>query len=125
MSESDESSVPIAPLRRDFCCRKNMLWATSIHQEIPVANFAMAMEQHGFTVAAGASPIAGLHIFDHHGTGHRVIHVARSGRIQIRLDPMTGHDDRPDTAAELYELLVAASHDAATVNNADVANNPR
>ncbi len=101
-----------------------MLWATALDKDITVERFATALQRHGFTPAAGASPIAGLHIFDHEVTGHRVIHVARSGRIQIRLDPLTDHDDRPGTAAELYELLVSASHEAADVTSAEAATTP-
>jgi hypothetical protein len=99
---------PIAELRRDVCCRKNMLWATSLDKSVSNEEFARALEQVGFVRAAGASPIAGLSVFDHGGTGHRVIHVARTGRIQIRLDPLTSHEDRSRAAEQIYELLRAA-----------------
>jgi hypothetical protein len=103
---------PIAALRRDVCCRKNMLWATSLDKGVPEEAFAHALERLGFVRAAGASPIAGLSVFDHGDTGHRVIHVARTGRIQIRLDPLTSHDDRARAAEQIYELLRAASRAA-------------
>ena len=103
---------PMAALRRDVCCRKNMLWATSLDKSVSEEAFARALEQVGFVRAAGASPIAGLSMFDHGATGHRVIHVARTGRIQIRLDPLTSHEDRSRAAEQIYELLRAASRAA-------------
>jgi hypothetical protein len=103
---------PIAVLRRDVCCRKNMLWATSLDKSVSHEAFARALEQVGFVRAAGASPIAGLSVFDHGDTGHRVIYVARTGRIQIRLDPLTSHEDRARAAEQIYELLRAASRAA-------------
>ena len=105
---------PIAELRRDFCCRKNMLWATSLEKGIPEEAFVRALEQQGFVRAVGASPIAGLSVFDHGNSGHRVVFVARTGRIQIRLDPLTSHEDRTHAAEQLYGLLRAASHAAAS-----------
>jgi hypothetical protein len=107
-----DACEPIAALRRDFCCRKNMLWATSLEKGISEGAFARALERHGFVRAAGASPIAGLSMFEHGNTGHRVIYVARTGRIQIRLDPLTSHEDRTHAAERLYELLRAASREA-------------
>jgi hypothetical protein len=103
---------PIAALRRDVCCRKNMLWATSLDKGVSEEAFSRALERLGFVRAAGASPIAGLSVFDHPGTSHRVIHVARTGRIQIRLDPLTSHEDRSRAAEQIYELLRAASRAA-------------
>ena len=102
----------IAELRRDVCCRKNMLWATSLDKSVSSEAFAQALERIGFVRAQGASPIAGLSVFDHGGSGHRVIHVARTGRIQIRLDPLTSHEDRARAAEQIYELLRAASRAA-------------
>ena len=89
-----------------------MLWATKLDASIPESVFASALEQQEFVKAAGASPIAGLHIFDHRVTGHRVIYIPRTGRIQIRLDPLTGHEDRIEAAKRLYELLHRASQEA-------------
>jgi hypothetical protein len=113
----------IAALRRDVCCRKNMLWATALDKGVSEEAFARALERLGFVRAAGASPIAGLSVFDH-DTGHRVIHVARTGRIQIRLDPLTSHDDRSRAAEQIYELLRAASRAASQPSgSAAMANN--
>lgn len=114
---------PIKALRRDVGCRKNMLWATALDKGVSVEAFTYALEQHGFARAAGASPIAGLGVFDHGDSGHRVIHVARTGRIQIRLDPLTSHDDRARAAEQIYELLRAASRVASeSSGNAAKAN---
>jgi hypothetical protein len=112
---------PIAALRRDFCCRKNMLWATSLEKGISEEAFARAMALQGFVRAAGASPIAGLSVFDHGNTGHRVVYVARTGRIQIRLDPLTSHEDRTHAAEQLYELLRAASRAASQSSDSAAA----
>lgn len=114
VEQLDDASAcePIAALRRDFCCRKNMLWATSLEKGISEEAFARALERQGFVRAAGASPIAGLSMFEHGNTGHRVIYVARTGRIQIRLDPLTSHEDRTQAAERLYELLRVASREA-------------
>lgn len=103
---------PLAPLRRDSCCRKNMLWATSLDQRVSRDDFAQALERHGFRSAIGAASVAGLGVFEHGGSGHRVIHVARTGRVQIRLDPLTSHEDRTRAAEQLYDLLRAASREA-------------
>jgi hypothetical protein len=112
---------PIAALRRDFCCRKNMLWATSLEKGISEQAFARALERQGFVRAAEASPIAGLSVFDHGNTGHRVVYVARTGRIQIRLDPLTSHEDRTHAAEQLYELLRAASRAASQSSDSAAA----
>lgn len=121
--ELDDASAcePIAALRRDFCCRKNMLWATSLEKGISEEAFARALERHGFVRAAGASPIAGLSLFEHGNSGHRVVYVARTGRIQIRLDPLTSHEDRTHAAEQLYELLRAASREASQSSDATAA----
>lgn len=89
-----------------------MLWATSLDENVSMEDFACALEQHGFRRAAGAAPVAGLSVFEHGDSGHRVIHVARTGRVQIRLDPLTSHEDRPRAAEQLYDLLRAASREA-------------
>lgn len=89
-----------------------MLWGTRLDASIPELVFANALEQQDFVKAAGASPIAGLYVFDHRVTGHRVIYLPRTGRIQIRLDPLTGHEDRVQAAKQLYELLHRASQEA-------------
>jgi hypothetical protein len=89
-----------------------MLWGTQLDTSIPETVFFRALEQQAFVKAAGASPIAGLYIFDHRVTGHRVIYIPRTGRIQIRLDPLTGHDDRVQAAEQLYGLLQLASREA-------------
>lgn len=107
---------PLAVLRRDVCCRKNMLWATALDKAVSVEAFARALARQGFVQAAAASPIAGLNVFDHGGTGHRVIHVARTGRIQIRLDPLTSHEDRARAAEQIYELLRVASRAASQLS---------
>jgi hypothetical protein len=112
---------PLAELRRDFCCRKNMLWATALGQGVSEQAFIQALERHGFTRAAGASPIAGLSMFEHGTTGHRVVYVARTGRIQIRLDPLTSHEDRTQAAEQLYELLRAASREASEFSDSAAA----
>jgi hypothetical protein len=97
-----------------------MLWATALDKGVSEEAFARALERLGFVRAAGASPIAGLSVFDHGDTGHRVIHVARTGRIQIRLDPLTSHEDRFRAAEQIYELLRAASR-AASQSSGSVA----
>lgn len=121
--ESGDASAcePIAALRRDFCCRKNMLWATSLEKGISEEAFARELERQGFVRAVGASPIAGLSVFDHGNSGHRVVFVARTGRIQIRLDPLTSHEDRTHAAEQLYELLRAASHAASQSSDSAAA----
>ncbi|HWN68240.1 MAG TPA: hypothetical protein VNM90_11430, partial [Haliangium sp.] len=125
MQPTDPSTgESMTALRRDVCCRKNMLWATSLDRSVSEGAFARALEQLGFVRAAGASPIAGLSMFDHGATGHRVIHVARTGRIQIRLDPLTSHEDRSRAAEQIYELLRAACRAACqSSDSAAVAGN--
>lgn len=105
-------SAPVTPLMRDRCCRANMLWGTQLDASIPEAAFTFALERQEFVKAAGASPIAGLHIFDHRATGHRLIYIPRTGRIQIRLDPLTRHEDRVQEAEQLYDLLRLAGQEA-------------
>lgn len=85
-----------------------MLWATSLAQSVSANAFVEALGRHGFQPATGAPPIGGLRVFEHGETGHRVIYVARTGRIQIRLDPLTSHDDRTRAAEVLYEHILAA-----------------
>lgn len=107
----DASADALAPLRRDFCCRKNMLWATSLSTEFASEPFIEALERRGFRSVQDGPRIGGLAIFEHGETGHRVVYVARTGRMQIRLDPLTSHDDRAAAAEYLYEQLRGASHD--------------
>ena len=89
-----------------------MLWASKLDDSISEEAFAPALERQQFVRAAGTSPIAGLCIFDHSPTGHRLIYVPRTGRIQIRLDPLTSHEDRVRAAEQLYDLLRHASEEA-------------
>ncbi len=96
-----------------------MLWGTTLESGVSGEAFAQALERHGFSPAPGASPIAGLSMFDHVETGHRVIFVARTGRIQIRLDPLTRHEDRVQSAASLYEQLLVASREAVANREVD------
>lgn len=89
-----------------------MLWASKLDASVPEDAFAEALERQQFVKAAGTSPIAGLCVFDHGVTGHRLIYIPRTGRIQIRLDPLTSHEDRVRAAEQLYELLRRASEEA-------------
>ena len=95
---------PLAPLTRDVGCRKDMMWATRLNPAVPVAELLAGLEREGFGKGAGAIP-GRLAVFDQSDTGHRVIFVPRTGRIQIRLDALTRHEERVEAARVVYDIL--------------------
>jgi len=101
------SEPPVTPLQRDHCCRADMLWGTHVHEAVPADQFIKALVDMGFFAGAGSIP--GLSVFDHQPSGHRVVYIARTGRVQIRIDPMTGHDDRVGAAHAIYDLIRSAA----------------
>lgn len=109
-------SEPLAPLHRDVGCRKNMMWATRLDPSIAIDDFLAALQQHGFIEGIGGVANK-LSVYDHGSSGHRVVLVHRSGRIQIRLDALTRHEDRVDAARQIYDVLLAATLDAARTTN--------
>ena len=109
-------SEPLAPLHRDVGCRKNMMWATGLDPSIAIDDFQASLKQHGFIEGRGGIADK-LSVYDHGSTGHRVVFVHRSGRIQIRLDALTRHEDRVAAAKEVYDVLLAATQAAARNSN--------
>lgn len=99
-------SGPIEPLIRDFCCRANMLWGTKLDSTVEEPSFLAALGDHGFSQAPGVIP--GLHVLDHQ-SGHRLVYVTRTGRLQLRLDPLTRHEERVAAAHELYQVVRRAT----------------
>ncbi len=89
-----------------------MLWATRLDDSISTEAFTQALECHQFAAASGGAAVAGMYMYEHSHTRHRVIYIARTGRIQIRLDPLTRHPDRAEAAKAIYDLLYAASEQA-------------
>lgn len=111
----------LAPLTRDVGCRKDMMWATKLEcatqqPAAAVADFLRALERHGFTAGAGGIP-GRLVVYDHDTTGHRIVIVEQSGRIQIRLDALTRHEARPKSARAIYQILELAASEAAGVHS--------
>lgn len=99
-------SAPISPLHKDVACRKNLLWGTELDHSVSAEHFIEALELRGFTIGHGAIP--GLAILDHE-SGHRVVFIARTGRIQLRLDALTTHEQRIPAAEQLYETVRLAA----------------
>lgn len=92
-----------------------MLWGTHVHASVSVEAFLLALQRHGFVPGPGTT-IAGLEVLDHGDSGHRVVYIPRTGRLQIRLDPLTRHDDRIEAANRLYKLVRVAAFEAAEIS---------
>ncbi len=80
------------------------MWATHLNPDVSIAELLAGLEREGFGKGAGAIP-GRLAVYDQSDTGHRVIFVPRTGRIQIRLDALTRHEERVECARVVYDIL--------------------
>ena len=88
------------------------MWATRLHPDVSVIRFMESLERHDFATGAGVLPER-LAVYDQAKTGQRIIFVYRTGRIQIRLDALTRHEERVEAARCVYDVLRRATFEAA------------
>lgn len=89
---------------RDVGCRANLLWRCDLVRAERSAAFAQAVTTRGFAAVPEATRL-GLAVFEERQTGHRLVVVLRTGRVQVRLDAMTPHETRVDEARRLFACL--------------------
>lgn len=87
------------------------MWGTRLDRSVILSEFFAALERHDFTLAPGGIP-GRLVVYDHAGSGHRIVFVPHTRRIQIRLDALTQHEDRPGVAQRVYNILHLATAEA-------------
>lgn len=91
-------------LVRDVGCRADLLWRCDLHREESSSDFLAALRRAGFDDAA-SSGLTGLEVLEEQRTGHRLVMVTRTGRIQLRLAAETRHERRVAEARRLYAVM--------------------
>ena len=80
------------------------MWRCDLAEAARTPAFVDAVVASGFS---RVSERMGVSVLEQDGSGHRVIVVLRSGRVQVRLDALTPHETRIEAAQRLYERLAA------------------
>jgi hypothetical protein len=88
----------------DSGCRANLLWRCDLRAPDDAPRLLEAAEALGFARVPGASRM-GVAVVESAQTGHRVVVVLRTGRVQVRLDALTPHEARVDQAHAVFEQL--------------------
>lgn len=88
-----------------------MIWGTALDPAVPMDAFVAVLQSCGFRTGAGT--MSELVIMDHEASGHRLVYVPRTGRIQLRLDALTRPDERVAAAERMYELISQAARQGA------------
>lgn len=100
----NESAV--TPLTIDVGCRNRMLWRCDVAPRLSACAADRILGAGAKDV--GPAGIPALRMFEHPRLGHRIVYVARTSRVQLRLDALTPHDDREAAAQALYVWLIDA-----------------
>lgn len=107
----------ITAIEVDAGCRNQMLWRCDLVEALPTAALVSALGDPalGNDVFHDTSQsVPGLLVIvQQRATGHQIVFVPRTGRLQIRLDGLTPVEERESAAAELYEVLRRACVKAA------------
>ncbi len=96
-------------LIRDVGCRANLVWRCDLLEAADATGFVSAATATAFEAVPDASRM-GLQVLAEPGTGHRVVVVLRTGRVQIRLDALTDADARVMEGRRVFERLREATH---------------
>ncbi len=94
---------------RDAGCRANLVWRCDLVDARHAARFVEAATQAAFELVPGATRM-GVAVFEEARSGHRVLVVLRTGRVQVRLDALTDPDTRVDEARRVFDRLVRVGH---------------
>lgn len=89
---------------RDVGCRADLIWRCDLEEPARSAAFVDTATADAF-VAVPAATRMGVAVFEEPATGHRVLVVLRTGRVQVRLDAFTPATDRVDEAHRVFERL--------------------
>ncbi|MCA9648839.1 MAG: hypothetical protein KC501_02970 [Myxococcales bacterium] len=95
-------------LRRDHGCMHDLQWRLDLPPGLGTEGLERRLAGHGFVAKA---PGPGVLVFDG-CSGHVLVIVPRTGRVQIRVDCGVPRERRPRVAAELAQMLAAARIDA-------------
>jgi hypothetical protein len=95
----------IVAFSRDVGCRHDLLWRCDLAPR-HAAGLVPALLAAGFR---DATPCAAdrLRVLEQPGAGHRIVVVARTGRVQVRLDALTPAHERVGEARRLFALVSA------------------
>ena len=91
---------------RDIGCRADLLWRCDLLDGSQTAAWVELATAAEFTSVPGSSRL-GVAVFEDPQSGHRIVAVLRTGRVQIRLDAMTPKAQRVSQARALFERLRA------------------
>lgn len=93
-------------LARDIGCRADLLWRCDLLDAAQTAAWVELATAAEFSSVPGSSRL-GVAVFEDPQSGHRIVVVLRTGRVQIRLDAMTPKAKRVSQARVLFERLRA------------------
>ena len=89
---------------RDVGCRANLMWRCDLEDPLRTAAFVDTATSQTFVAVPEATRM-GVAVFEERDSGHRVVVVLRTGRVQVRLDAMTPADARVEEARRVFERL--------------------
>lgn len=89
---------------RDVGCRADLLWRCDLLDATQTVAWLALAASAGFSSIPGSSRL-GVAVFEDPRSGHRIVAVLRTGRIQLRLDAMTPKSERVQQAQKLFERL--------------------
>lgn len=89
---------------RDVGCRADLMWRCDLEDPQRTAAFVDTATSDAFVAVPDASRM-GVAVFEERDSGHRVVVVLRTGRVQVRLDAMTPATARVDEAQRMFERL--------------------
>lgn len=89
---------------RDVGCRADLLWRCDLLDPAQTAAWIDLAVASGFERIPAASKL-GVAVLEAPASGHRVVAVVRTGRLQIRLDAMTPKPQRVQQASQLFDRL--------------------
>ena len=89
---------------RDVGCRADLLWRCDLVDGTQTAAWVEFATAAGLTSVPGSSRL-GVAVLEEPTSGHRVVAVLRTGRLQIRLDAMTPKSARVQQARQLFDRL--------------------
>lgn len=89
---------------RDVGCRADLMWRCDLEDPQQTAAFVDTATSEAFVVVPEATRM-GVAVFEEGDSGHRVVVVLRTGRVQVRLDALTPASARVDEAHRVFERL--------------------